>query len=158
MNECAVGRQKILATLLFIGFSLPPFTIWISGPNWEPVRRLWSMAWDISAWLQWSVLSAFCLSLPLTDSLLFCWPYYPLSIPQRDIEADELGFATELAALVLWGKNTNESGWWRRVGGEVRGNALFVMRFECTSKGLQGRNKSGHCRALTNTRPHCSLS
>lgn len=34
----------------------------------------------------------------------------------------------------------------------MHGNALFVMRFECTNKGLQGGNKSGHCRALTNTR------
>lgn len=27
MNERAVGKQKILATLLFVGFSLPPFMI-----------------------------------------------------------------------------------------------------------------------------------
>lgn len=95
MNECAVGGQKILATPLFIGFSLPLFRIWISGPNWEPMRRLWSIAWDISACLvHWSVLSAFCLGLPLTDSLLLCPSYCPLSILHRDVEADELVFAT----------------------------------------------------------------
>jgi len=52
------------------------------------------MAWDICACLQWSVLSAFCLGLPLIDFLLLCPPYCPLSIFQRDIEADKLGFAT----------------------------------------------------------------
>ena len=36
---------------------------------------------------------------------------------------------------------------------EVHGDTLFVMRFECTNKGLQGRIKHGHRRTLTNTRP-----
>lgn len=121
LNSMCNCRTKILAVSLPIGFSLSPFSVWILRSDWEPMKRIWSMGWGISACLQWSVLSAFWLDGLLRVSLL-CLPLCPISIHCSDIEAHELGFTTYVAAWVLWGKNTNLSCWWRIVVGEVYRN------------------------------------